>query len=97
MIEELASNLVVQGGFAGIFVLGTLLVYKDGRKRDEMSDQRIKEKDDYIRDINAQVLTAFKENATANTKLSVSLEENTKVMRTLNGRLYDAIVRKNKV
>jgi hypothetical protein len=84
-------SLIAQLGISGIFLFIAWQLYKDNKTSAREHEQRMTEKDSQIAKLNADLLSAYKENTTTNIQLKDNVKENT----TLTQKLYEAIITQN--
>jgi hypothetical protein len=89
MGEAITLGQILQ--FSGSLGTGVLFVFLYFKERAE-SQSQLNGKDQQLRDLNAQVLSAFQENTKSNTILSTSIVENTEATKTLTERVTDVII-----
>ena len=77
--------------FGGSLGTGVLFVYLYFKERGE-SQKKIADKDQHIRNMNQQVLSAFQENSKASVELANSIKHNTEASKTLTERVTSVII-----
>lgn len=89
MEQAITSDSIINvAGSLGAFVIVIWLYI-----RERLDSQRtIKEKDEYIKQINGRVMDAFEKNAQVNEKLKTTIEANTVATMGLTQRVTDALI-----
>lgn len=87
-MNETTDSILNLAGSLGAFVIIIWLYI-----RERLDSQRtIKEKDEYIKQINGRVLEAFEKNSQVNEKLQSTIEANTVATMSLTQRVTDALI-----
>lgn len=87
-MNEANDSILNLAGSLGAFVIIIWLYI-----RERLDSQRtIKEKDEYIKQINGRVLEAFEKNSQVNEKLQSTIEANTVATMNLTQRVTDALI-----
>lgn len=84
---EILTGLASTFGLGGVF----LYLYFTEKKRSEAKHD---EKDSYIKDMHAKLLSAFENNTKSQTEMRHAIRENTEATRTLSTRVEDVLRRK---
>lgn len=78
-------------GMSGLLLYFLLVVWKDRQEEKKYCRETLNGKDNYIRDLNKEVLDVVKENTKTQETLRSSIEEHIKATETLTNRIYDAL------
>lgn len=93
---ELLGPVITQLGIGGIFLYLFIKEREYGRTAAEAKEQRIKEKDENIRQMTQQVFDVVQKNTEVNTELKNVVQNNTEMVQSLTERVYDVLTHKRK-
>lgn len=87
-----ALTLPVLAQFLGSLGTGIIFVYLYFTERNQ-SQKTIKEKDDKLEKVNAEVLSAFQENTRTTQALTDTIRANTEAQKSLTERVTDVLLK----